>query len=178
MSNFFALSTWAAPFPGMGSSYLNSISEGVFLHRWGFELKANPALWEGQESPPFSLDKDFGLHLVNKNNKRYSFSMKMDQLTKEQNVEIYAKKWMKNYSGYGFEVLGSQIFQVNNARGIVIDLSHPLKQKELRQVVFVRRTTAVILTCAGDRKDFKSLMNECNQLLKTFSWVSIDTFSQ
>jgi hypothetical protein len=103
------------------------------------------------------------------------FSIKEDTLPNELSLEVYAKRWMKDYSSYGFDFLGSRPF-VNqslgnkNAKGLVVDLVHKSSDKQLRQVIFLKKKQAVILTCVDQKQNFSQTLDDCNQMIRSFEW--------
>jgi len=163
----------ASPVPAMGSSALVSPSKGFMYNLKGFKLTKGQTNWSLQAAD---------LKADPKNNHEISIryqspisngflAVKTETLATATNVEFYAKKWIRDYSYYGFDILGARSFTQGNARGYVVDIFHPKKAKQMRQVVFLKDRTAVILTCADDKAQFQLTLTNCNNILKTFSWL-------
>lgn len=164
---------YAAPHPGAGSSALVSSEKGLFLSAKGFKLGAEKTGWL------FSLSKadNEEARLIDPTNPNASLSLKMDQLRADLSLESYSKRWMKDYSSYGFDVMGAKPFQQNGQRGLVIDLVHRLTKKQMRQALFVKNKKAVVLTCLDEKATFATTLNQCNQIIKTFEWNGSPTQS-
>ena len=139
----WTLSAHSSPFPALGSSALVAPEKGLFYISKGFNL-----------SNPDSLVK-----------------VKTDTLKNNLSLEDYAKKWMKDYSQYGFDLLGSRSFKENEARGIVVDLYHKKTQTQMRQTIFLKEKNVVILTCINEKSEFAKILAQCNQTIKSFSWT-------
>jgi hypothetical protein len=166
----------ASPIPAMGSSALASSSKGYNFNLRGFRLTKGQTNWSLQ-SPPDSEaraveTKSHEISLRYQSPISHGFlAVKTETLSAPVNVEFYAKKWIRDYSYYGFDVLGAKAFNQGNARGYVIDLFHPKKSKQMRQVVFLRDKTAVIMTCSDEKSQFSLTLSNCNSILKTFAWL-------
>ena len=161
----------ASPHPASGSSVLVTPQQGAFFSSRGFNLKTDSA-WKIESSEPESTDgiHEFSLSYRHPGLPTAKFSVQTDTLQKEMSLETYAKKWMKDYSSYGFDVLGARTFQNGEAKGLVVDVFHQKKSIQLRQVIFVRKKTAVILTCLDQKSSLEKSLFGCNQIVKTFSW--------
>lgn len=166
VSGLFSVA-YASPHPGTGSSALVSPEKGLFLSAKGFRLGAEKTGWV------FSLSKadNEEARLTDPNNSKASLSLKMDTLKADLSLENYSKRWMRDYSSYGFDVMGAKPFQQNSQRGLVVDLTHRLTKKQMRQVLFVKNKKAVILTCLDEKENFEKTLAQCNQIIKTFEWV-------
>ena len=161
----------AAPHPGMGSSLLTSPEKGLFYAMKGFRVEAPPQ-WKIDIDSNEILNDEFSVSYTSKTSPSLNLSLKTDTLKTNNTLEGYAKKWMKDYASYGFDILGAKTFSTNNAKGLVVDLTHKKKSQQLRQVIFVNKKTAVTLTCADSIKNFQSTLVECNGIFKSFSWLS------
>jgi hypothetical protein len=78
---------------------------------------------------------------------------------------------MKDYTRFGFDVLTAKPIKVGEAQAFLLDIVSRETQKQLRQVVFLREKTAVILTCRDQRESFKNTVQDCNEIMRTFEWV-------
>lgn len=163
----------AAPLPGTASSALTSPEFGLFYSIKGFQLKSQ-ALWAMDKSKEDELSdsgKEFSVFYLHPEFKQARLSVRTDTLKAEITLENYTKKWMKDYSSYGFDVLGAKTFQTQFAKGLVVDLHHKKKDTQLRQVIFLKDKTAVILTCLDQTKSFTQSLVGCNQLVRSFQWM-------
>ncbi len=171
---------FASPIPGMGSSNLVSPSKGYNFNLRGFRLTKGQTNWGLQaatatnqnstEEASFKRGKEISVRFQSPISNGF-LAVKTETLATPITVEFYAKKWIRDYSYYGFDVLGAKSFSQGNARGYVIDLYHSKKLKQMRQVVFLREKTAVILTCTDEKKQYQLTLSNCNNITKTFSWL-------
>lgn len=174
----FAHRLEAAPAPGAGSSVLVSPLAGLFYSARGFTLSA-PAEWtidskfKDLENNDSTNANEIEIAYLNPRLPNSRVSVKTNTLKSELSLEAYAKKWMKDYSSYGFDVLGAKTFFSNSAKGLVVDLVHRKQGQQLRQVIFLKKKTAVTLTCLDKIENFDASLTTCNQILKTFAWKGL-----
>lgn len=159
---------YAAPHPGMGSSLLVAPEKGFFWKRYGFQLQTGLSGW--QLAPP-SDDEANRIRYVRPDTDIASLAVQIENLKTELTLESYAKKWMRDYVSYGFDVLGTQAFTQNNAKGLVVDLIHKKSDQQLRQILFLKNKKVVILTCRDHKKSFQQTLVGCNQISKSFEWT-------
>jgi hypothetical protein len=164
---FVSLKVYAAPHPGMGSSLLVAPERGLFWRRKGFELKTGGSGWE-LAAPQ---QETATVRYLKPGSASGSLSVQMETLKAELSLENYAKRWMRDYFNYGFDVLGTQTFVQKGAKGLVVDLFHKKSDQQLRQILFLKNKNIVILTCRDDRKKFTQTLQGCNQISKTFEWL-------
>lgn len=153
---------YASPIPATSSSALTSPEKGLFFSIKGFQLSSKNTSWLLSEEPLLYKSKTYTGAL---------FSVEQDTLKVDLSLENYAKRWMKDYSQYGFDVLGVKSFAHNKDRGLVIDLLQHKQNKQIRQAIFLSNKDAVVLTCLADQNDFKNILTDCNQMIKGFSWT-------
>lgn len=151
----------------MGSSLLVSPETGFFWKRHGFQLKTGSSGWE-LASP--SEEDATKVRYVRPASDLASLAVQIENLKTELTLENYAKKWMRDYVNYGFDVLGTQAFQQNQAKGLVVDLVHKKSDQQLRQILFLKNKKVVILTCRDHQKNFQQTLMGCNQISKSFEW--------
>jgi hypothetical protein len=169
---FFVLQATASPSPGMATSALVSPHLGLFRSPRGFEVSANGSGWSLEEPP--KGNKTVTTVYQSPIAKDAEMTIRVDQLkaqSKELTVEKYAQRWIKEYPRYGFDVMNSQPFQLKNQKGYVLDLINRDTAKQLRQVLFLKNKTAVILTCRDKISDFQNSIRGCNQIIRSFNWT-------
>jgi hypothetical protein len=165
---------YGAPFPATSTSSLTAPERGVFFTPKGFRLGTGGTAWIPQEDGSLSKgDEGTSWRFSNSRAPQAQAHLKIDFLKAELSLEAYAKRWMKDYSQLGMDVLGSRPFALENTRGLVVDLVQPKKKLQLRQAVFLRKKSVVILTCSDTQVNFESTLSECNRLIKNFSWNEI-----
>lgn len=106
-----------------------------------------------------------------------SMSVRTDTLSKQSSLESYAKKWMRDYPSYGFEVLGAKSFTMAGGPGLVVDMVQKSKNKQIRQVILQKGLRVAILTCLDQQSNFQKTLAACNQLVKNFEWNSLESTS-
>ncbi|MBX2987687.1 MAG: hypothetical protein KF802_07295 [Bdellovibrionaceae bacterium] len=169
---FAAATAFAAPHPATGSSVLTDPAKGLFFHGFGFRLSTLGTPWTAAPS----LEKETIFETVRFENRgapgsaESSLSIRMDELPDKTNLESYARKWMRDYPSYGFEVLGTKNLNLGGGRALVVDLVQKNKNRQLRQVILQKDQQVAVVTCL-DRKDrFADTLQSCNQILKSFEW--------
>lgn len=161
--------SYGAPSPGAGSSLLVAPEMGLFWQRQGFLLKSGATGWS--LGSPTAEGEDQEVRYIRTNSKTASLAVKTETIKTDLSLENYAKRWMKDYANYGFDVLGTKTFYQNGTKGLVIDLVHKKSEQQLRQVLFLKNRKAVILTCKDQQKTFQQTISGCNQISKSFEWV-------
>jgi hypothetical protein len=159
----------AAPHPGTATSTLVSPQLGVYRSPLGFQVNAGASGWKQTEAPS---DNKFiaALYKSPSKNDGGTLTIRVDKLAKEVALDKYVQRWMKEYPKYGFDVLGSKPFAQNKDKGYVLDLINRDSGRQLRQVVFLKKQKAVILTCRDQTASFKDSLKGCNQNIRTFQW--------
>lgn len=156
----------AAPHPGSGSSLLVSEKKGLFLLPRGFQVKTMGTDWILSDKTS-EFNKLLYVHPQRPN---AQLLLQNENLKTELKIEDYAKRWMKDYLNYGFELLGTKIFFHQGSKALVVDLEEKKKSKKLRQILFLKEKKVVVLTCAENSDQFQSLLADCNQFAKSFQW--------
>jgi hypothetical protein len=174
LSVLLAGSAEAAPHPGTATSSLVSPQLGIYRSPLGFKVGSGTSGWAQAEPPK---DNKFIATMYkapmdpkNPQAEAGSLTVRIDQLDREMALEKYVQRWMKEYPKYGFDVLGSTAFAQNKQKGYVLDLINRDSGRQLRQVVFVKKQAAVILTCRDQVAKFKDALKSCNQIIRTFEW--------
>ena len=157
----------AAPMPATASSKLVSPQLGLYRSPLGFEISSGTSGWAHAEPPK---NNKYVATLYADPKTKASLSVRVDELKKEMPIDKYVSRWSKEYPRYGFDVVGSQTFAQNKQKGYVVDLVNRDTGKQLRQVVFMKKKHAVIMTCRDNIKNFKQSLRDCNQIIRTFSW--------
>ena len=104
------------------------------------------------------------------NNQTAQLTVRKDELGQQKNLEVYAKKWMREYPQYGFEILTTKNMHLGGGDALLIDLVHRAKSQQIRQLVLHKNKKIVILTCLDEISKFRSTVSECNQMMTSFSW--------
>jgi hypothetical protein len=167
--NVFTSLAGAAPYPATGSSALTAPEKGLYLLHKGFTVKT-----EGTDWVPVQPQDDSILDTVKFKGKdpaaTASLSVRTDKLAKNVSLELYTKKWMRDYPNYGFEVLTTKSITLNGNPALLVDMISRSKDKQLRQVILKRDDNVAVMTCMDSREGFVKALPNCNQIMKSFSW--------
>ncbi len=169
---FFSSQVLAAPFPVTSSSILTDPSFGLFYRGHGFSLKTVGTDWV--LAPDENLSSPMSYKYISKSkslSKSAELSLKMDQVSSKQNLDSYAKKWMKEYPQFGFEILGTKPLKMGGSNALLVDLYQKNKNQQVRQLIFHKGSKIVILTCTDERASFKKTLTQCNQMMSNFNWL-------
>lgn len=163
----------AAPFPGTSTSTLVSQKPGIFYSTKGFRVDAASTAWI-QTAPPKKIPSLVTVYRapIPVDGQQPTLTIRVDDLRHPQTIRNYVKQWMQDYSRFGFDVLTAKPIKINEASAFLLDIVSRETKKQLRQVVFLRHKTAVILTCRDQRETFNKTVQDCNQIIKSFQWTS------
>lgn len=164
-------SSLAAPIPGTSSSQLVAPKLGIYKSRFGFEILADNTNWI-QTNPPrrSKFIETVYRSPIMKNNTRATLTVRVDKMKNQTDIRKYVKRWIKEYPKYGYDVLGSKAFSAAGKKGYVIDLMNNRKKRQLRQVIYLNKKTAVLMTCRDHTASFNDSLKECNNIVKNFKW--------
>lgn len=164
----------AAPVPGTTSSKMVAPKLGIYKSKFGFEIMAKDTAWM-QTKPPRSsrFIETVYRSPIERNNVRPTLTVRVDNMKNQTNIKKYVRRWIKEYPKYGYDVLGSKSFKVGNKKGYVIDLVNSRKKRQLRQVIYLNKKIAVLLTCRDHSATFSQSLKECNNIVKNFKWTRI-----
>ncbi len=156
----------AAPFPATSSSPLVSDKPGQFLSAKGFSLNSAQTAWV-QGAPPKHIPSLVTVYRspVPLNGQQPALTVRVDELRRLQGLKTYVKRWMKDYTRFGFEVLTAKPIKIHDNQAFLLDIVSRETQKQLRQVVFLKNKTAVILTCRDGRDSFAKTVQDCNEIV-------------
>lgn len=163
----------AAPHPVTTTSILTDPEKGQSFRGFGFKMALTNSSWRPlqKNSEGLFAEIQFQNKEIKSDTSQAQISIRMDDLLKPQNIESYAKKWMRDYPHYGFEVLGTKTFSHSGGQGLVVDLFHRQNNKQLRQVILLKDKKVAIFTCSDMKSKFTEILTACNHLVKGFSWL-------
>jgi len=162
----------AAPYPATSSSDFLKTEIGLFRSPEGFQVSAEKTNWLNVE-PPKGQES---ITTIYKAPDTYQgvqplLSIRVDELKKKKTLNQYMREWLKVYPRLGFQVVGSQKVKVTGKKGFLIDLVHSKSVRQLRQVVFIKKNKAFVMTCRGHQDHFKTTVKSCNQIIRNFNWI-------
>ncbi len=166
----------AAPYPATSSSALTDPSKGLFFHGFGFRLKRMTADWA--PSPVLKNSSRDSLRiepLSKKKSQEASISLHLEKMEKTVALDTYARKWMREYSSYGFEVLGIKRVLLNKEKALLIDLTHQKRNRQLRQAILQDKDRIAVVTCIDKKDLFPDTLAVCNEFLRNFEWIQTTT---
>lgn len=167
----FISQAYSAPHPASSSSILTNPEKGLFFERWGFRLGTQGTSWVLSEMPEEGQIWKFFPATGAPLPQTAQIHLRKDQLKMDLSPEAYAKRWIREYGHLGLEILGTKAFGQNGVRGVVIDTLERSKKIQLRQAVYLKGRTVVVLTCSDQKDSFSKTLSDCNQLIKNFSWA-------
>jgi len=162
----------AAPIPGTSTSTLVSEKPQLYRSSNGFEIHAGKTSWYIQNTTTSSKN----IESIFKSPKlvkglQASMTVRVDQRAPDITFNQYLRKSIKDYARLGMEIVKTHPVKVNQFTGFMIDAVGQNREKQLRQIVFGKGQTMVILTCRDSKENFKSSIKECNEIFKSFAWL-------
>lgn len=170
LSLFFVTATLAAPMPLTSSSVFISSKKGLFHSPLGFSIHSANTDWVQMPPPKGNSYIETIYRAGTDDHIQAALTVRTDKMTKAQSLDAYAKKWMKDYPRFGFDVLAAKKVKVGEEVGFLLDLVSRDNSKQLRQILFVKNKNAVTLTCRDDQKSFSQTLKSCNEIIRTFRW--------
>jgi hypothetical protein len=170
--SFASIASFAAPIPATSSSILVSSPPGLFVSARGFKMNSGSSSWI-QSSPPKNIPSLVTVYkspILNMG-QQPALTVRVDELRTATPLKAYVKKWMKDYNRFGFEVLTAKQIKVAQSQAFLLDILSKETNKQLRQLVFLKDRTAVILTCRDHKSSFAKTVQDCNEIAKTFEWI-------
>lgn len=156
----------AAPIPSPGFSNI-----GAYHSSQGFSLNAGHSQWLLTE-PNEARTQLLTVYKAPYTHQgvQPALTVRTDKLTETIGLRTYVKRWLRDYDRFGLDILAAKPLKLNGNTAYMLDVLSRETDKQLRQVVFLKNKTAVILTCRDHRKHFSTSVNACNEIIKTFRW--------
>lgn len=174
LSAFVVLSSTesqGSPHPALGASQIVSPERGLFLIPRGYQIQT-----AGVEFLPIESESPETFRYRHQKFKETLLSITIDQLKSPQSLESFSKKWSREYIQFGFKIRGTQYFDLNGERALVMDLDHIKSAKSLRQIVLIKNLKAAVITCTSPQEHFSNSLGDCNKMISTFTWTSDPRF--
>ena len=162
----------AAPMPATSSSAFIAADKGVFRSKDGFSISAGLSDWVLTKAPKgnkFIAIQYKSPHPIK--GVQAALTVRVDPVKRASNLKKYVKNWIKDYPKLGFDILSAKKIKVNNKPAFLLDLINKESDKQLRQVVFLKRKKAIILTCRDQRQRFLKTLKTCNNIIRSFKWL-------
>lgn len=161
----------AAPIPATSSSSLISSEKGLFLSSRGFSINAGETAWIHTQAPR-GIPTIATVYRAPETSEgvQAALTVRIDELNSKSTLKGYVKSWIKDYHRLGFDVLSAKPIQVDGQLAFLLDTLNQETKKQLRQVVFLKEKTAVILSCRDHKNTFQNNVQACNRIIRTFKW--------
>lgn len=163
----FCLSAGAAPYPLTGSAGTLNPQKGYFFTPKGFQLNAANTQWLPQNHQM----SEGVIKLSPSAKSQASLTVRTDRLQKGISLELYSRRWMRDYPNYGFEVLSAKNIKINKSPALVVDMLSREKNRQIRQIILHNKEQVAILTCQDQRSHFAESVSACNKIAETFHWI-------
>lgn len=166
----------AAPFTGVGNPTFVPEKPGLFYSPKGFRIDSSGTAWV-QSAPPKQIPSLATIYQAPAavNGQIPALTVRVDELRQKQAMKSYVKRWMQDYTRFGFDVLTAKPVKIGEHSAFLLDIISRETKKQLRQVVFMKEKTAVILTCRDQRETFSKTVQDCNQIIKSFDWLDSES---
>lgn len=168
---FAASISYSAPHPVTASSVLTDPAKGLFFHGFGFRLKSLGSDWKPVVPGTSSFDVVRFEPRLEDPKDGPELSIRTDRLKEDKSLEAYSRRWVRDYSSYGFEVLGTKPLQLGGGKALLIDLIHKNKKRQIRQVIFENDGRIAVMTCLDQTERFRKALESCNQMIRQFEWA-------
>ncbi len=162
--------SYAAPYPATSTSALTTPEKGLYFLHKGFILRTAGTDWVPSSKAEESLLDTVRFTSKNPDNEG-SLSVRTDKINAKTSLELYIRRWMRDYPNYGFEVVSAKKFQLNKSPALVVDMLSRTKNKQIRQVVVKNNDRVTVMTCMDNKSTFGESLKSCNQIMNTFSWI-------
>jgi hypothetical protein len=156
----------SSPHPGLSTEHLLNKQKGLFLLPHGFKMSFSNG-WDLQINP----ESGSVLEAFQKKRSWPRMLVTKTKLKADSSIESYTKKWIQNYSSYGFEIAHQKIFQMGDTKAIAIDLKEINTNIMARQYIQVKNKIALVITCSDEKDFFAAAIKECNQVIQSFEWT-------
>jgi hypothetical protein len=157
--------------PAAGSAAVIDIDHGFYRSRLGFTISRGQTNWI-QTAPPTASISVATMYRAPQSNRgvQPALTVRTDRLPQVLPLQSYAREWLRDYHRLGFEVLNSKSIEIEGQQAFLLDIFHKESQRQLRQVVFLRERTAVVMTCRDHPRTFARTVKDCNAIIRTFHW--------
>ncbi len=160
----------AAPYPATSTSAITNLDKGLYFLHKGFTLSVEDTSWRPLAKTEDSLADS--IRFAAKEKADGSLSVRLDNVSQNTSLELYSRKWMRDYPSYGFEVASAKTIQLNGFPTLVVDMYARAKEKQIRQVISKNDNKVVIMTCIDNKSTFSDTLKECNKIIKSLSWAT------
>jgi len=151
----------------MRSSDILNLESSMYFSFKKFNLPINSKAWKINWDSS-QLDQ---LKLESTSSNKAQMSVHLSRMERKLNLSQYAKKWTKEYSQFGFDLMKVQNIKVNNSEVLLIDVYHPKLKKQLRQYIAIKNDQVLLVGCQSQPEVFASAVESCEESVKKMSWL-------
>lgn len=172
---FFSSYGYSMPHPG-NSLALSQPQLGSIFSGMGFKIKNFPSDWTTTEIAHNSNSQQIDLvKTVTTDQSQPRISFKLDTISKQADLNLYLKKYIKDYNQYGLEVSNIQTRKgsVPNLDNISIDITSKNKKVRSRQYFLKNNEKIVIASCSSDFEELEATLVDCEKVIENFQWTQI-----
>lgn len=156
----------ATPFPATGTSILTDPNKAASV--WSQELDVSKSVdnWQLNSLERQDLRTKSMEFSLKDGSDKARLQVYRRELTKGEPLESQVKKWSKEFSQYGFEILA--VKQIHNTQfdSYTFDLYHRDKQIQARQVLIPNNHSLAIVTCLDEKTSFARTFGDCQDFVR------------
>ena len=169
----FTSSLFASPMNGLSPENLLKSHIGHYRSRHGFTIHADKTDWTHLAAPQSQNQHIATIYKgpLSKEGVRAALTVRVDDINYDTTVSKYVKKWKQDYPRLGFQVLSAKRIKVTGQQAYLFDLLNNSNERQIRQVLFLKKRKVVTLTCRDHRSSFQKQVKACNQIIKNFKWM-------
>lgn len=152
----FSLNAGAAPHPAVSGSEVVRSAYNQFFAAKGFALSFHSDQWTGltQIHPETRI-----FEFVHSKYKEVKASVKITQRDPNETQVQLQKKWLQDYTQFGFEILKNHSLKDSNT--FIIDLYHREKKQLIRQKIHFTNNQYATVTCHANQAHRQELQKSC-----------------
>ena len=160
----FSVQLSAAPHPTTAASMTNKLQLGIVFSQFGFKLNYIPENW-------LLTNKTTNQKQIEIKNHTARLTFNFEETKTPVNLEIYIKKFLRDYNQFGFEVNSLQSLKNTTLiNSVILDLIQKNKKTKGRQVFFQNGKKIITATCIDDTESYEKTAKDCNKILGSFYW--------
>lgn len=160
-----SVNVWSAPHPTTGTTMINQISNGHVFSQFGFQLQGRmqiPWILEQTDSKNKEFNLVYGSGRLNLKSEVVSANLQLDQ---------YIKKYLKDYSLYGFKVSKIDNQTSANEPHIILEVEKKNDSVRAKQYFYMHKQKVLIATCTDDSESFERTAHLCQRFVDEIHWL-------
>lgn len=151
------------------SQLLNSQEKDIYFGNENFQISSADTDWMMMPAPESSSVQT---QFINpKTSSKAKLTVRSEVLDQDLPLMSYIGRSIRDYNRFGFEILSQRPLKINDQAAYLVDLKQNDSPIQVRQVLFKKDKTVVILTCSSHQESFKQELKACNQIYRNFKWL-------